>query len=59
MDKPQMRYCLKLDKAKYYYRIDPITATKIIANAFKNKAEKRRKATRNNHKIAAGNAAPK
>ena len=59
MDKPQMRYCLKLDKAKYYYRIDPNTATKIIAKAIKNKAEKRKKTTKNRHKIATGNAAPK
>lgn len=50
MDKPQMRYCLKLDKAKYYYRIDPITAAKIIAKAFKSKAEKRKKATKTDTK---------
>ena len=35
MDKPKMRYCLKLDKEKYYYRIDPITAEKIIAKEIK------------------------
>ena len=59
MDKPKMRYCLKLDKAKYYYRIDPITAARIISKAIKNKTEKRKKTTRNRHKIAAGNTAPK
>lgn len=43
MDKPKMRYCLKLDKAKYYYRIDPITAIKIITKAIKSARKRVRK----------------
>lgn len=42
-----MRYCLELDKEKYYHRIDQITAEKILAKEIKkNKAEKRKKTTR-------------
>ena len=37
MDKPTMRYCLKLDKAKYYHRIDPVTMAKIIGRKIKDR----------------------
>ena len=37
MDKPTMRYCLKLDKAKYYHRIDPVTMAKIISRKIKDR----------------------
>lgn len=59
MDKPEMRYCMKLDKEKYYYRIDPITAKKIIAEEIKKIKKKSERKRQKNHKIAAGNAAPK
>lgn len=32
-----MRYCLKLDKAKYYHRIDPVTMAKIISRKIKDR----------------------
>lgn len=37
MNKTQMRYCLKLDKTKYYYRIDPVTMAKIIGRKIKDR----------------------
>ena len=58
MNKPKMRYCMKFDKEKYYYSIDPITAKKIIAKEIK-KSGKAKENDKKNHKIAAGNAAPK
>ena len=49
---------MKFDKEKYYYSIDPITAKKLIAKEMK-KSGKAKENDKKNHKIAAGNAAPK